>query len=237
MWLLLTCALFALAACTGSGPGPGLVHDAKNSASGFAAKRVSEQNECYDLQMEYPVLGHAVIDGQIKKLVDDEYAATQALLKDMCQRQKPEKPFRYWADYELYSSPSTVSLVFKSWLYADGSEQYLDEIKTLNCLWDGGAALDYAELFGSTNGFFEALLGHVHEALTPALKEAWEHSPEHAAALKPVKESFERFAITQEGLLFYFPTRQIAPFYAGPQQAEVAVRRLDKFAPRQGIWK
>lgn len=231
------CVLLALAACSSAGPAPGLVRETGASVSGFGVKRVSEQNDCYDLQMDYPVLGHSVIDGQVKKLVSEEYDATVSAIKDLCQRQKPEKPFKFWADYEVHSTAGTVSVVFKSWLYADGGGQYLDKIRTLNCLWDGGATLGYADLFGATGGLFDAISDHVHQALAPALKDAWEHSPEYAAALKPSEDCFERFAITKEGLMLYFPTRQVAPFYAGPQRAGVPVRQLARFSPRPDIWE
>lgn len=227
--------LLTLAGCAAPGPDPALVRDAGASLGGFPVKRLSENNDCYSLQIDYPDLGNPAIDRQIRAWVAEKYASSTGEFNELCRRVPPRQPFRFWVEYDLQAAAHTVSVVFKSLIYAGGG-QYHDWVDVLNCRWADGRVLGYTDIFVAPDGLPGALAAQVRKALAPTLGEVWKENPEFSAAVDPVQATFSNFAITENGLLLYFPTRQIAPFYAGPQQCEVPLGELLKFGPKAEIW-
>lgn len=227
---------FVITACAAPDSNSRLVHEAGTTQDGFAMRRVVESNDCYSLQIDYPELNNSDIDGQIRSWVDEEYKSTTEKFDALCANVKPKQPFRLWVEYDLHSTTHTVAVVFESLIYA-GGDQYHDRVDTLNFLWENGAGLDYDDIFAAPENL-ELLLGeYVRHSLAPELGYIWEENPEFASALESGNASFDKFAITRGGLTLYFPTRKLAPFYAGPQRCEVPLKRLNKFGPRPEIWE
>lgn len=186
--------------------------------------------------MDYPVLGQTGIDRNIRDWVNSKYDETTAELAAVCQQKMPEEPFKFWSEYDLYTTSRTVSIVFKTWIYA-GGDQYFDTVETVNYLWNSGNAIGYKDIFNQPQGLFSSLSSQVRSQLSPGLDSVWEAHPEFKDGLEAAEHSFQNFAITERGIMIYFPTRQIAPFYAGPQQADVPLGGLVKFAPKPDIWQ
>lgn len=227
--------LFAacLAGCASGGPAPYNV----GNIGGMPAKRVSEKNACYELQIDYPVLEHAEIDRQLRGWVENNYREITGELKAICARQTPEIPFRFWVEYEFFSTSRTASVVFKSMFYAAGGEEYQDSISALNYLWEGGLPImGYNELFEDLTGLMPAISAQVRGTLGPKLKSIWREHPEYGQAVNSGELCLSSFAITENGLVLYFPTRRIAPFFAGPQRCSVGLAKLAQFIPKPGIW-
>lgn len=226
----------ALGCAAQSGPASLLVRDADFMLDGFKVKQVVENTDCYSLQMDYPLLGQGGIDRQIREWINAKYDEISAQLNAVCVRQKPKEPFKFWSGYDLYTTSRTASLVYKTWLYA-GGDQYFDAVETVNYLWNSGNAIGYKDLFAQPQGVFKSISREVKGKLAPSLQSIWENHPEFNDGLEAAEHSFQNFAITEEGLMIYFPTRQIAPFYAGPQLVDVPLGSLVKFAPSNEIWK
>ena len=235
--VIFAAGMFAACGCSAqSGPASSLVHDADFKLDGFQVKRVTDNTDCYNLQMDYPVLEQAGIDRQIRDWINVKYDAITNELNAVCAREKPDEPFKFWSEYDLYTTSRTVSLVFKTWLYA-GGEQYFDTVETVNYLWNSGNAIGYKDLFAEPQGIFKSISSEVKGKLSPSLRTVWENHPEFDDGLEAAEHSFENFAITETGLMIYFPTRQIAPFYAGPQRVDVPLGTLVRFAPKTDIWE
>lgn len=232
--LALALALPGLYACVSSAPNLALVQELEPS-KGARAQRVSENSDCYSLQIDYPVLDQPVIDKKIRDWVDTRYNSATAEFNSFCAHVAPKQPFKLWVEYDLFMMPNTASVVFKSLIYA-GGDQYHDWIEARNYLRENGTDLDFEALFSSTEGLPEALSKYAVGQFKPALGEIWKENPEYADALNPKHGPFNTFAITKTGLLLYFPTRKIAPFYAGPQECAVPLDAVKKFGPSPGIW-
>lgn len=233
--LLMLAVLLGLAACARL-PEAKPVPDAGETPGGFPMLRLGESNACYILQIDYPRLGDERIDRKILNWVKDNYASSTAEFNALCAHVTPKQPFRQWVSYELQLTPGAVSVVFTTLIYA-GGEQYHDKIDARSYLRQNGAELGYNDIFTKPEDLTGALRASVKDSLAPDLRGIWAENPEYLSALESEQVSFSNFAIIEEGLRLYFPTRQIAPFYAGPQQCIVPLGALAPFGPRPEIWE
>lgn len=235
-YFLIFLTLFFTGACVQSGPKDWMVQDTGMVLDGLPVYRVSEKNACYDLQIDYPVFDDHIINLQVRDWVDSQYAAATGELGGICKNNRPAQPIKVWTESDVYTTSRTISIVFKSWIYADGSQQYYDSVETLNFLRSNGAALAYSDIFTNRQGFLEALSAYAGRKLAPALKDAWKQEPEYADSIIPCESLLGNFIITDSGIRLFFATRQIAPFYSGPQECDVPLKALHAFDPAPGIW-
>lgn len=232
--------LAALAACSQKVATP----DAKAPAGaatkgGYPIERIKESNACFDIKIEYPFFGRPELDQQVRLWVDNKYYDVSEELQAICAAEpagSAYRPYKYSVSYDIFSTPGTLSVVFKSWSYTGGAHGQ-DGIQTLALAVANGDELRYRDIFAATDELYTFLSDYVYSALKPRLGDIWQGAPMFTEGLEPVESSFKNFAITPKGLTVYFPTYQIAPYSEGPQVCEVPLEELIKFRPKPGIWQ
>lgn len=234
--LLLTAALL-LGACgpkiqqvalDGPKPGKGAEHLALQEAM------LSESNDCYDMELRFPVTGNPKIDSEIKESILECYEDYAASFKDLCGN---GLLLGISVDYEVYApSDGVVSFLFHSAVDGGGAHP-MYEAAGVSFTLPEGERLEYDDIFEDMDGFYRFLSEYAFERLSPSLGEYWEQAPLLKEGLAPDCEAcFESFVLTPDGLIVYFDLYQIAPYSAGAPELEVPLSELMRFGPRPGIW-
>lgn len=238
--LLLSAALAACAAQPDTSPSQALVLENAPVAirNGYPIEHIKQANACFDIKLEYPFLGRPELDQQVRRWVDENYYDVSEEMHGMCASSPGDsyKPYKYNVTYELFSTPGSISVVFKSWAYTGGAHGQ-DGIQTLTLAVPGGEELRYGDIFADTEDLYIFIADYVYSALQPKLGDIWQRTPMFTEGLEPVEGSFKNFAITPKGLTIYFPSYQIAPFSEGQQLCEVPLGELLRFKPKPGIWQ
>lgn len=205
---------------------------------GYPIEQIKQANSCFDIEMEYPFLGRLALDTQIRQWVDDKYYETGEEMHSICAGMPDEghRPYEYKLGYDVFNTPGTVSVIFKSWAYTGGAHGQ-EGIQSVVLNAKNGNRLGYNDIFASTSGLYEFLSDYVYSALRPKLGSIWQDSPMFADGLAPIEESFKNFAVTATGISIYFPRYQIAPYSEGVQRCEIPLTDLVKFLPRPEIWQ
>ncbi len=238
----LSLLLLALYACGGVAPeskAPAVTQQAKAQSVrfGFPVEQLHQKTDCYELKASYPFIGRPALDQPLRLWVDTVYNDARDTFTESC-RDVPSLKGRqqFILDYELFSTPHVASVVFHSWMYAGGAHGN-DSVQIMNLRLSDGAELGYRDIFANTEGLWVFLSDYVYEHLRPELWQIWRDTPQFTEGLEPVEDSFRHFAVTPQGITLFFPTYQIAPYSAGPQQCDVPLRALLRFVPRPGVWQ
>jgi hypothetical protein len=233
-----------LSACGGIAPKPEQPFETGNGVValpterfGFPVEYLGEKNDCYEIRVSYPYLGRPVLDRQVRTWVDSIYNSVKSEFQAIC---KDASQFggrlEFMLDYEMFNTLHVISVVLHSYIYTGGAHG-IDGVQAMNMRVSNGDILSYNDLFVNTEDLWVFFSDYVYERLRPELGQIWFDTPQFSEGLEPEESSFRNFVITPEGLTLYFPTYQIAPFSAGPQQCGVPLRYLVRFVPKPGIWQ
>ena len=204
----------------------------------YPLKKLTENNDCYEASLEYPVLGQPARDQSIRDWAEAFFMQETGELKELCaeiERKPDSLKWEFAVTPQVTASNTVVSIEFSVYTYTGGAHPNHD-VRTLT-LNEEGKPLDYGDLFGKTEGLWKFLSEYAFSALRPEMKktDCWDADTVRGG-LAPNADTFQHFVVTPQGLTLIFPAYQVAPYACGEQRCQVPVKALAKLAPKPGIW-
>jgi uncharacterized protein YecT (DUF1311 family) len=219
-----------------AGPDPADL-SAMSREGSFRLEKLTEADDCFEAQLEYPVFGQGDLDQGVRLWAEGFFKQEAAAFKRFCAEMdsKPEQRLAFAAGPQVLSTQGSVSIALGTFSDTGGAHPS-HGVETL-ILDAGGKKLAYGDLFLKTEGLWKFLSASARAGLVPTLKknECWNASMLEEG-LTPKAESFKYFVLTPQGLTLIFPEYQVAPYVCGEQRHEVPLQALARFSPRPGIW-
>jgi hypothetical protein len=201
-------------------------------------------NSCFSLKLRTPYTGNKAIDERIRVWKETLRSdAVKSFARD-CAAQgnsalsgSGEPDYYLEINYETSSTLSgTISVLFLPSSYSGGAHPNT-EVVTMNFNPLNGRLMEYADIFGDTNGLLDFLSAYAYAAFRPVLGEIWEAGPDMAEGLDAKAANLNRFVLNPQGLVLVFPPYQIAPYSKGILSCLVPLDKLLRFKPKPGIWQ
>lgn len=202
------------------------------------------------INIRYPAIGNAAIDKDISAWVTQMADAFAMLQVDILREEDDnaqkaeisglsaganEFPFELWGEYEI-SKPSdhALSLAFELWNYVGNSEGNL-EILTLNYNLLTGQRLDFVDIFEKPDVALELMAAYARKALEPKLG-AVKSTRMFFEGTAPLRENYDNFMLTSDGIRMNFQPWQVAPGDAGVLTVNMPLEELLPSMPLLDLW-
>lgn len=184
----------------------------------FRTFNIHDETTNYSLDVTYPQIQDPVADAAIREFVD---GWLDTIKQESAENAAGERgiPYNLFIRFEhTRFSPEIMSFVFYIQYYAGGAHDFPSmwsftfdlsasrEIMLANIITDTDAAL--AVISRTASEQVVESLGEFKDTLDPG-------------GLAPFAENFSVFTIEDNGIMFYFPPSQAAPYAAGMQSAFV----------------
>lgn len=242
----------AIAALSGS-PWPGAIDHLLQKSGGDGKPGV---------RINYPSLGNAVIDADIRHWVNGLATAFENhldlqntvpviepenpeelvgpflqdndLYSDLSEKPGPEKTFELWGDYSISRpSPSAVSITYELWNYTGNPQGNLD-ILTLNYNLHNGQRLGLVDIFESPERALELMSEWSRAELEKRLGNM--RRPMLELGTEPLVENFSSLTLVPGGIRINFQPLQVAPQEAGIQKVDMPLEALLEAEPLLSLW-
>ncbi|MDR2055818.1 MAG: DUF3298 and DUF4163 domain-containing protein [Desulfovibrio sp.] len=195
-----------------------------------------------DVSLNYPALGCAGIDADIRRWVMGIVGAFEENLADALPDGDEDRPeetqsFALQGAYTVAQpSPAAVSLTFELWTYTGGAHGNLDII-TLNYSLLTGQRLELVDLFDDPDEALRLMSSWSFQVLSRRLPLAGAWSLQMLKdGTSPDARNFASLTLTPEGIVIQFQPYQVAPWAAGAQAVEMPFEKLTAAGPLAVIW-
>ena len=212
-------AVLALGAALGAG------HARAGDALKIDKRTLKAANADYAIDAEYPQVGIASIDDDIKDWVEAEAADFRKSAAP-----DPQSATGAWTLDIGYSiernDAKALAVLFTESTYTGGAHPN-HGFRTFNYLLPDGARVDLAQVVDGRKGL--ARLSEIVGAdLVKRIGGADGVSDAESirSGTTPEWANFENFLLLPDALEFHFPPYQVAAYFAGPQEARVALAAL-----------
>jgi len=184
-------------------------------------KKITEGGKNYTIDITYPLVDVKFVDEDMNKLINEQISQFKTDIGT--EVISPNWQNTLFINYEVINnSDSLLSLKFDVELFTGGAHPNhfiitrnydldTERIITLWTILENQEGLNKVSLI--TLDYFK------HQQLEYDL---------FTDGLGAKKENYERFNLTKDSVIFYFPEYQIAPYVAGSQQIEIKLNDLKK---------
>ena len=184
----------------------------------FRTFNISQKTSNYTVDVVYPQLQNPVADAAIRDFVDEWLGTIKNEFEENAAGERGI-PFNLLIrfDYSRYS-PEIISFVFYVYYYAGGAHD-------LPSMWSfafdrtAGREILPDNIFTDTPAALAVISPMATDQVRDALGE-YKDTIE-AGGLAPFSENYAVFSIEENGITFYFPPYQAAPYAAGLQSAYI----------------
>jgi hypothetical protein len=194
-----------------------------------------------DVSLNYPSLGNAIADADIKRWAT---GIAEAFVENLCEdasdngAARPGEGAQSYALHGSYTvsrpSAAVVSLTFELWTYTGGAHGNLDII-TLNYSLLNGQRLELADLFEEPDEALKLMSDWSFQTLSRRFAGAWTLQMLKDGT-SPDTHNFASLTLTPEGLVIQFQPYQVVPWAAGAQTVEMLIERLASAGPLSTVW-
>lgn len=182
---------------------------------------IKEENDQKIISVSYPSLGIEEIDREIKEYIDSEIES----FKDLEYYSFSGGKYFLSIDYlSVMFNKNIISFKFDKSDYTGGAHgNHYINCFTYNITEKNRLTLDD---FFNNNYYLDKVSDYAIEDLLNGYyaDETWIRD-----GAGPVKENYERFIVTENAFIFYFPPYQVAPYVAGEKQVVILFSYLKDY--------
>ncbi|MDD3303966.1 MAG: RsiV family protein [Clostridia bacterium] len=189
------------------------VYNNIESIENCTMEQITENNNQYHINIYYPVTKYDKLNIAIKKLVDDKLN----IFKDYIGKSADliDKVFTLDIKFNISSYNEFISVEFDVFYDFAGAHP-ITNTYTISYNTKGDKIIMIEDLMKKN----DQLLNKLHDYFSEKLKnndkiKEYYNEQMFEDGLRPMKENFENFIFTKDGLIFIFNRYQIAPYVAG----------------------
>jgi len=191
------------------------------------------------ISLSYPQFGWPEIDRTIKSWTEEVFKNINAnYFDDLMSREamEPEsfKSLYFGNSWEISASPGAVSLLYN--IYEDTGGAHGNAYSKTLTMNLQGRSLEYFEIFGNTEGLWEALSQICTKDLLGQEDFKNDKSLLFSEGLEPVANRFASFMVDPKGLRIIFDQYQVAAYSFGRRECLAPLAALAQFKPNPEIW-
>ncbi len=193
---------------------------------------LSSQTDKLHIRVHYPRIGNAGVDADIlawAQQVVDTFQTTYA------EEQEHDLAYELETTYSITrSSPSVLSIVWKTASYTGGAHGNLDISSTTYDL-KTGELIDLYDVFQNLDAALDIMSRFCAKSLVQSLGDMYNDDMLRGGTA-PEAENFSSFALTPAGIRIFFQPYQVAPWAAGPQVVNIPLDALAEAGPKRSLW-
>lgn len=187
-------------------------------------ENTTEQGENYSILLSYPVFGSTNLDAALQNALSAQSDRFKADVNDT-EALEGEK-FLLTSQSELYAGGTRYITVKIDSAWDMGGAHPIPYIETLCYDLQADKSLVLTDIFKQDSNYLELLSELCKDALlinNPSLTDVLDEG-----GLSPDVESFSRFALTDDGLMIFFPPYQVASYADGEQSVVLPYSELSE---------
>ncbi len=179
-------------------------------------KTISDSNQYYDIEIEYPVTSDAAINNTFATFAEDQvkqFKDDTAWVTDPSIGSAAEGTLSLSVSYVELQSSMADSYVFTIATYTGGAHGL--QVTKVFTFTDKGTPITLENLFIDQKKGLEVVAAFVQKELTKKNISDADWIKDGAAA---TPENYQNFVVSDEGVTFMFDPYQVAPYAAGIQK-------------------
>jgi len=236
--------LYVIIALAAGVIGWGISQMSQPAALSFVKAGMEDDLEAYSVEVSYPETDNENLNREISSYIESGLAQFKEIAQENWQVFSPEarRGMRgvFITEYEIFSNREVVSMKFQNYQFTGGAHGNT-YFKTFAYDLENERNLALEDFFQEDSDY----LDRISEITRAELFDKFENEFEGAArgienmlnlGTEAREENFENFTLGAEGMTFFFPPYQVAPYAAGPQEVLVSWEELDgilKFDPQR----
>jgi hypothetical protein len=206
---------------------PKLIENIQTQTTTFEDKKIEENEVPFKINITYPSIKNQDNFNKLAKEIIDtellEFKKNSVENDKAVKATDPENYAKYPREYDLIISYDkgqideyVASVVFEVYKFEGGAHGATYQIP-LNYNFQNQAKISLEDFFGSQENYLQKISDFCRQDLTNQIitKNGSIEGVWIADGIAPMKENFSTFLINQEGVTFYFPPYQVAPYSFG----------------------
>lgn len=191
---------------------------------------ISQRNAGFTVDIHYPVTGYPDIDRDIRNWAEQQVSLFRTISED-----PHDTPYDMSATYVI-TAPSEryLSIVWIILSFTGGAHGNMD-IATFTYDTVTAKQIDIYDIFFNLDHALELVSRYSARVLEEKLGDMLVHDMLREGT-RPDVENFSNFALTPNGIRFYFSPYQVAPWAAGMNTVDIPLNDLAGAQPQWSLW-